>query len=123
MAGHFHLAPDAGEFSRPVDQEGGPLDAHVLAPVQAFLAPDAVRLGGLAGFVGRQRHLQLVLALELVVAGYAVARTAYHPGAQLVELRLGGAQLDGFPGATGRPPCRERVWQYVSFSVVSLSFN
>src|SRR3546814_2167567 len=64
----------------------------------AFLAPDAVRLGGLAGFVGRQRHRQLVLALEFVVAGDAVARTADHHGAQL---------------EIGRESCRARVGQYV----------
>src|SRR5690242_18346005 len=52
MARHLHLVPDLGHRARLVDQEGRPLDAHVLAAIEALLDPGAVLLADLAVLVG-----------------------------------------------------------------------
>src|SRR6266568_3586829 len=52
MAGHFDLAPDAGDFAGAVDQQRRAFNAHVFTPIHAFLDPDAIGLEHLLGLVG-----------------------------------------------------------------------
>src|SRR6266568_7273964 len=52
MAGHLHLVPDLGDGAGLVDQEGGAVDAHVLAAIEALLDPGAVLRADLAVLVG-----------------------------------------------------------------------
>src|ERR1700730_5068787 len=83
MAGHFHLVPDLGDGASLVDQEGGALDAHVLAAIEALLDPGSVLLADLAVLVGHQREVELVFLLELVVFLHAVLGDADHLGLDL----------------------------------------
>src|SRR3546814_769638 len=52
VALHLHLAPGAAHHALLVDQEGGAVDAHVLAPVERLLHPGAIGLADLAALVG-----------------------------------------------------------------------
>ena len=98
MARDLDLMPGLGDRALLVDQEGGALDAHVLAAVQALLHPGAVLLADLAVAIGYQREVEVVLLLELVVARHAVLADAYHLRLEFLESRCivtEGAGLGG----------------------------
>src|SRR5882757_1006881 len=99
MARHLHLVPDLGDGAGLVDQEGGALDAHVLAAIEALLDPGSVLLADLAVLVGHQREGEAVLLLELVVLLHAVLGDADHLGLDLGEVGQGVAKAAGFGGA------------------------
>src|SRR5262245_9578239 len=102
VPGHLHLVPDVGHGAGLVDQEGGALDAHVLAAVETLLDPGAVLLADLAVFVGYQRKVELVLLLELVVAIDAVLGDADHLRLDLGEVGQRIAEATGLCGAARR---------------------
>src|SRR5262249_8458095 len=101
MAGHLDLVPDVADDALLVDQEGGPLDAHIFAAIHALLDPGAVGLADLAVLVGGKGEGELVLLLELVVAGDAVAAEADHHGVALAEAREAVAEAAGLRRAAG----------------------
>src|SRR5216683_1329648 len=102
MAGHLHLVPDLGHGAGLVDQEGGALDAHVLAAVEALLDPGAVLRADLAVLVRHQREGEPVLLLELVVLLHAVLGDADHRSLDLGEVGQGIAKAAGLGGAARR---------------------
>src|SRR4051812_7680851 len=57
VAGDLDLMPDSADHARAVDDEGGAVDAHVLAAVEALLDPRAIGVDGLALGIGRQLDL------------------------------------------------------------------
>src|SRR3990167_4939678 len=78
MASDLDLVPDLCNHAVLVDQEGGAVDAHVLAAVEALLDPGPVLRADLAVFVRDEREVEFVLGLELVVAGGALPLAAAH---------------------------------------------
>src|SRR3981189_1552742 len=86
MARHLHLVPDLGHGAGLVDQEGGALDAHVLAAIEALLDPGSVLLADLAVLGGHQRDGEAVLLLELFVLLHAVLGDADHLGLDIGEV-------------------------------------
>src|ERR1700730_5390964 len=102
MAGHLPLVPDLGDGAGLVDQEGGALDAHVLAAVVALLDPGAVLRADLAVLVGYQREGEAVFLLELVVLLHAVLGDADHLRLHLGEVGQGVAKAAGLGGAARR---------------------
>src|SRR6266851_444248 len=102
MAGHLHLVPDLGHGAGLVDQEGGALDAHVLATIEALLDPGAVLRADLAVLVGHQREGEAVFLLELVVLLHAVLGDADHRSLHLGEVGQGIAKAAGLGGAARR---------------------
>src|SRR5580704_2853406 len=102
MAGHLHLVPDLGDGAGLVDQEGGALDAHVLAAVEALLHPGAVLRADLAVFVRHQREGEAVFLLELVVLLHAVLGDADHLCLDLGKVGQGVAKAAGLGGAARR---------------------
>ena len=87
MARNLDLAPDAADLAFLVDEEGGAVDAHVFAPVQALFDPRPVLLADLAVLVGRDRDLaRAVLRIggELVERRDLVERDADDGGAEYV---------------------------------------
>ena len=51
MSWHSYLAPDVLDAALGVDEEGGPFEAHVRTPVEAFLDPNAISLTDFAIFI------------------------------------------------------------------------
>src|SRR5262245_29338298 len=102
MARHLHLAPHLGHRAGLVDQEGRPVDAHVLAAIEALLDPGAVLLADLAILVGHQREVQPVFLLELVVPVDAVLADADHLRLDLAEVGQLVAEAAGLGGAARR---------------------
>src|SRR5271163_3477478 len=102
VAWDFHLAPDLGEAAIAVDQKGRALDAEILAAVHAFFLPHAVGLDRRPLRVGRERELEFVLKLELLVARGAVRRDADDHGSGGGEFGPQGVESDSFGGAAGR---------------------
>src|SRR5436190_2833549 len=102
VAADLDLAPHLTDHAVLVDQEGGAVDAHVLAAVQALLDPGTVLLADLAVFVGHQGEGEAVLGLELVVARHAVLADADHLRFQLLEGGGRIAEAAGLGGAARR---------------------
>src|SRR4051812_16399027 len=113
MAGDLHLAPDAADHALAVDQVGGALDAHVLPAVHALLDPDTVILGALAALVGAELKVEVVLPLELVMAGDRIARDAEHHRIDLLELRLLVAKATGLRSAAAGVVLRIEIEHHV----------
>src|SRR5882724_12262712 len=101
VAGDLHLAPEAADHALAIDQEGGALQAHILAAVHTLLDPGAVGLGGLAVGIAGEHEGQGVLLLELVVAGDAVARHADDGGVDAAEILHVVTEVAGLLGAAG----------------------
>src|SRR3546814_18425656 len=72
VALHLHLAPGAAHHALLVAQEGGAVDAHVLAPVERPLHPGTIGLADLAVLVGGEGEGQRVLVITLLVSGAAI---------------------------------------------------
>src|SRR3546814_19883551 len=89
VALHLHLAPGAAHHALLVDQEGGAVDAHVLAPVERLLHPGAIGLADLAVLVGGEGEGRLVLGLELLVPGDAILGDADDGGVDPGEVGPG----------------------------------
>src|SRR6187549_3543015 len=87
MARNLDLAPGAAHDAVPVNQKRAAVNAHVLAAVHAFLDPDPVMFGDLAGSVGGENERQRVLLLELVMRSDGIARHADDDGPGLAEIR------------------------------------
>lgn len=75
-----------------VDEEGGANGAEVLAAVHRFLCPDAHLLHQRVVGVGDEGEGQLVLCLELLVAGGAVHADAHYRVAPLAQFAVVVAQ-------------------------------
>src|SRR3954468_22873963 len=101
MTRHLDLAPGAANDAAPVDQEGAAVNPDVLAAIHAFLNPNAITLGNLAGCIGSEDKRERVLLLEPVVCGDRVARHADHRRAGPAEIRERVAKAAGFGGAAG----------------------
>src|SRR5213078_800551 len=98
VAADLDLAPHLADHAILVDQEGGAVDAHVLAAIEALLDPGAVPLADLAVLVGHQREVELVLGLEPVVARHAVLADADYLRLELLE---GGGRIAEAAGLGG----------------------
>src|SRR5690348_4830994 len=61
VAGHAYISPHLRDAPGAVDQEGGAQNAHEAAAVHRLLAPDAISLKHLLGFVGGERDSNLML--------------------------------------------------------------
>src|SRR6516162_4066036 len=99
MTGHPDLVPDSAYGPRSVDQKGGPLDAHVFAPIHALLDPGAVLLTDLAFAVGGEDERQPVLFLEFVVRGDRILGNADYDGVGSAVIRKRIAKAAGLSGA------------------------
>src|SRR5258708_541403 len=102
VAGDLDLVPDLGDHALLVDQEGGALDAHVLAAIEALLDPGAVLPADLAVDVGDEREGKAVFLLEFVMARDAVLADTHYLRLELLEGRRGIAKAAGLGGAARR---------------------
>ena len=75
MAAHLNLTPGFANHTFFVDEKGGALNSHVLAPIEALLHPHTIGLAERALGVGNEGEGKVVLGLELVVPGDAVLET------------------------------------------------
>ena len=102
MALHPNLAPDLLKDSGIVDQEGASFNSHILAAVHIFFDPDAKFFANFTGFVGRQRKIQIVLRLELVMSCDSVFRDTDNARVRRGKFLLQVPERFGFLGASGR---------------------
>src|SRR3546814_16661863 len=69
--------------------------------------------------------IHVEIGLEIVIAGLGRDRIAVGPAViekvAVFALRRAGARGEIFVDKIGRASCRERVWQYVSISVVAVA--
>src|SRR5262245_5320672 len=109
MAVDLYLPPDFADDALAIDQEGGPLDAHIFLPVHALLDPNAVVLGDLAIIIRGERKGELEFLLELVVACDRVARDAHDLCLHLGEVGEGVSKGAGLGGTAWRVVARIEI--------------
>ena len=93
MPHRLHLLEYLRDAALFVDQEGCPLNAHILFPEHAFLLPDAIRFGDAVVDVTQECVREPVLCLELRLLRRRVRRDAEHHSVFAGELLVCVAKL------------------------------
>jgi len=97
---HLHLPPHGGNPSLGVDDEGAPLDAHVLPAVHLLQNPGAIRLANCVIGVREETDGEPMLLGESLVAPDRIWADAKDPGVltgKRLHLIGEGPGLEGAP--------------------------
>ena len=73
---YVYLIKDLCDLSSFVDEERFPIRAHILLPVHAFFAPDAIAFDDRLVGVGNQIELKTVLGTKLLMSLLVIDRNA-----------------------------------------------
>jgi len=109
MLGRFHLGEDGGDFSRGIDDEGGPFRPHVFFAVHRFLNPDPVGLHDFFFRIGEKREGEVELPDEFLVGFHRVDADPEEMRARGLDFPPGIADAAGLRGASRRVVLRIKV--------------
>jgi hypothetical protein len=101
VPGNLDLGKDAGDSALPVEDDGRPLDSHVVASVQRFLLPDSEGFGEPVILVDEKLVRQFVLLLELAMRVDVIGTHTHHHCIDLPEPGKGVAKRARFLGSAG----------------------
>lgn len=69
---HFYLTPDVCDVPRCIDHKGGALNAHIGAPIHAFLLPYPKSFGHLRVIIAGERDGEAIFFAKLLMGGQRI---------------------------------------------------